>query len=229
MMSYTVFELRAYRVDPQRREEFIDHFEQYLTHPQEALGIGVLGQFELVGEPDRFVWIRAFADMAQRRRSLTAFYGDSHAWREHGPLANDIMREWDDVYLLRPTSPVAAPTADYRPDGSAPPRGRPQRDAMVVVAVTNTADDAADPRADIAQEMSSRIRGIGGRELASFTAEPTPNDFPRLPVRQAEGTVVSFAAVPRTMAQEARRALVEVVGPDGRVLLLDPTERSLLP
>jgi hypothetical protein len=49
-------------------------FEREFLDTQEATGMRVLGQFRDLDAPDRFVWLRGFPDMAQRRASLEAFY-----------------------------------------------------------------------------------------------------------------------------------------------------------
>lgn len=229
MTPYGVFEIRNYRVDPDRRGEFIDHFERHLIHPQEALGIAVLGQFKPVGEADRFVWIRAFRDMAARGDALADFYEASEAWKRHGPRANEIMREWDDVYLVRPASNSPRVTAGYGHGFSSGPPARPNRHAMLAIVVWTDGDDAADARGIRAQELSRHVQTLGGVELDRFLSEPAANDFPRLPVKQEKGTVISLATIPPDRCSEARESLGVLVGPSGRVWLLKPTTKSFLP
>lgn len=228
MTTYRVFEIRSYRVDPQRRGEFIDHFERHLIHPQEALGIAVLGQFKPIGEADRFVWIRAFFDMAARSRALAAFYEDSEAWNRHGPLANEIMRDWDDVYLLRSTSNMPRVTSGYAPTVTARPPVRAPRDVAVGVVITTEGADSTDLSARRAQDLAHRVAAVGGSELDRFSSEPAANDFTRLPVKQDDGTVISLVTIPHDSVDEARASLEAFTG-GGRVWLLKPTARSFLP
>lgn len=228
MTTYRVFEIRNYQLLPQRRAEFVDHFERHLIHPQEALGIAVLGQFEPVGHADRFVWIRAFVDMAARGQALAAFYEESDAWKRHGPLANDIMCAWDDVYLLRPTSTTARVTAGYAPGAGAPPV-RPSRDARLGVVVTTEGAAATDFSSRRAQDLAGRLDAVGGHELDRFSSEPVANDFTRLPVKQDKGTVVSLVTIPADSVDEARATLEAFAGTDGRVWMLKPTSGSFLP
>lgn len=110
-------ELRQYTLLPGRRDELIDVFDRELVETQEACGMRVLGQFRDEDRPDRFVWLRWFADMEARRAALSAFYGGP-VWREHGPAANVTMVDWDDVLLLEP---VRLPEAGVRSDGQRPP------------------------------------------------------------------------------------------------------------
>ena len=61
----------------------------------------VLGQFAVVDHPDRFLWIRGFADMKTRRRGLDGFY-DGAFWQARRAEANAMIRDHEDVHLLQP-------------------------------------------------------------------------------------------------------------------------------
>jgi hypothetical protein len=113
----SVVELRQYTLLPGRRDELIDVFDRELVETQEACGMRVLGQFRDEDRPDRFVWLRWFADMEARREALTAFYGGP-VWREHGPAANVTMVDWDDVLLLEP---LRLPEPGVRAEGQRTP------------------------------------------------------------------------------------------------------------
>jgi hypothetical protein len=129
--------------------------------------MGVLGQFYDLDDPDRFVWIRGYRDLASRLAGLTAFYGHSEAWRTYGPAANATMVDSDDVYLLRPTRPIAGLLPR-------PPVGAVERsDATFVVAF----GDAPAP----------------GELLAEFETEPAKNDFPSLPVHEGVNVRIQLA------------------------------------
>ena len=58
-----VVELRQYTTHPGTRDTLVRVFEQHLIEDQERCGMRVLGQFRDLGDPDRFVWLRGFADM----------------------------------------------------------------------------------------------------------------------------------------------------------------------
>jgi NIPSNAP len=96
-----VVELRQYQLHPGRREELIELFETHLIEPQERCGMTVLGQFRDLDRPDWFVWLRGFADMADRTRALRAFY-EGPVWAQHREAANATMVDSDNVLLLRP-------------------------------------------------------------------------------------------------------------------------------
>ena len=61
-----VFELRQYTLHPGKRDTLIELFEREFIEPQEAAGMHVIAQFRDLDDPDRFVWIRSFPDMAAK-------------------------------------------------------------------------------------------------------------------------------------------------------------------
>ena len=69
-----VVELRQYTLVPGGREVLISLFEEQFIETQEATGMIVIGQFRDLNNPDRFVWLRGFSDMASRARQLEEFY-----------------------------------------------------------------------------------------------------------------------------------------------------------
>src|SRR5471030_2209436 len=99
--ALAVLELRQYTLHPGHRDELIALFEREFVETQEAVGSHVLGTFRDLDAPDRFVWLRGFADMAARADALGAFYGGP-AWQRHRDAANATMVDSDDVLLLRP-------------------------------------------------------------------------------------------------------------------------------
>lgn len=100
----TIIELRQYTLHPGRRDELVELFEREFVESQEELGARIVGTFRDVGDPDRFVWVRSFPDVATRRAALAGFYGGP-VWREHGPAANATMVDFSDVLLLEPVGP----------------------------------------------------------------------------------------------------------------------------
>lgn len=126
-----IVELRQYTLVPGRRDELIELFEREFVTGQEAVGITLLGRFRDLGDPDRFVWLRGFPDMAARAEALTAFYGGP-VWLRHRDAANATMIDSDDVLLLRPVGAVG-------------PVERPGRWVLTVrLGAVPFADDGAD-------------------------------------------------------------------------------------
>lgn len=220
-MPIRVLEFRNYRLRPGVREAFIDYFEERFLDSQEEVGMRVLGQFRLVGEPDRFVWIRGFEDMAARRRGLEAFYGGPDWERWKGP-ANDMMIEWDRVHLLRPCHGAWALADRLR---HSPPReqGEPGK---VVATFCHVGRDRQD--GGFEERIGSALEDRGHTILGEFVTELAENDFPQLPVIQELGLLMILSLLQgRTDDRYSKPALVE--HPEiSEILELEPTERSAL-
>jgi len=196
-----VLELRHYTLHPGGRDVLIDLFDAELVESQEAEGMDVVGQFRDLDDPDRFVWLRGFPNMADRAESLNAFY-TGPVWKQHSRAANETMISSDDVLLLRPARPGSAfALAGERRNGS--PRG-------LVAAWVRELDDADEAG------IRSEIAALGGTVLGCFVTEPGENTFPALPVRENERVLVVFAGFPPDAQLPAS------------VLRLEPTARSLL-
>jgi len=185
-MELPVVELRRYVLVPGRRDEMISIFERELMETQEAAGMSLLGTFRDLDQPDHFVWLRGFPDMAVRQDALTEFYSGP-VWKEHGPSVRPTMIDTDDVLLLRPAAPgTGLGPAPLPPLDAAGPGG------LVVVRVYPV-------------ELAGRApRG----ELASFVTEPAENTFPALPVRADVSVYVTLdrSADPRPYDDRAEIA-----------------------
>jgi quinol monooxygenase YgiN len=228
-----VVELRRYALHPGSREALIELFERALVEPQEAAGMQVLGQFRDLDDPDAFVWLRGFRDMATRARALGAFYGGP-VWREHRDAANATMIDSDNVLLLRPLEPPAGIRLDPRrrlpPGAAAVPPG------LVVATICPLAVSAAAAFADFfARDVEPMLRDGGADVVATFATERSPNNFPALPVREGEEVFVWLASFADQAAHAEHVDRIDVAATlagrtDGppETWRLTPTARSLL-
>lgn len=233
-------ELRQYTLHPRTRETLIGLFDDQLVEPQEECGMSVIGQFRDLDRPNRFVWLRGFPDMASRARALAAFY-EGPVWAKHRDAANATMIDFDDVRLLRP----AAPDSGFRLDPSdRPARGAPDRErGFVTATILHLNQSGAEAFPDLFQRtLRPVLIGAGATLIASFVTEPSPNNFPRLPVREGETVFVWFAGFDSVEAHRGHRAelMLSVAWQDAmadaanylrappEVLRLAPTARSLL-
>lgn len=236
--DFSVLELRQYTLHPGRRDELIALFEREFVEPQEAAGIAVWGIFRDLDAPDRFVWIRAFADMPARAHALGEFYGGP-AWQAHRDAANATMIDSDDVLLLRPLDGNEALLAALQP--------RPPADAAppaTGVFTITTCPLRAPADAALVHAFDQCVHpwwvGVGGDLLACWVTEPSPNSFPRLPVREGEHVIAWLTRFEDEAAQQRHAALLAASGclrrPEWRDLLsgepehlrLAPTPRSAL-
>jgi hypothetical protein len=132
-----VVELRQYTLHPGQRETLIEVFDREFVETQEAVGMAVMGQFRDVDAPDRFLWLRGFANMDSRAKGLAAFYGGP-VWQQHRDVANATMQFCREV-------------------------------------------------------MTPCLQRGGADILGWYVTESTPNNYPHLPVREAESVLVGLA------------------------------------
>jgi quinol monooxygenase YgiN len=179
-----IVELRQYTLQPGQRAVLIDLFDRALAEGQEAVGIRLAGWFRDLDDPDRFVWLRSFPDMAARARALKAFY-DGPVWAEHREAANATMIDSDDVLLLRPARPGSGFSLEI---GEGP----------IVVSIHLFGE----PVDDAALEQLERELGPAS---ATLVTEESANNFPGLPVREGEHVLVRFSDRPDPGAHEVLR------------------------
>lgn len=191
--GYPVVELRHYRLRPGGRDVLIDLFDREFVESQEAVGIGVLGQFRNLDDPDRFVWLRGFASMAGRAEALMSFYGGP-AWKAKSAEANATMVDVDDVLLLRPVAGSGFPLGG----AGRPPVGHTEPPPSRILATACLGDRPFD-RAFVdffERDVRPVLAETGAEPLACLQTEHAENNFPALPVRAGENAFVWFARFP---------------------------------
>ena len=206
-----VIELRQYTLHPGKRDTLIDLFDREFVESQEALGMQVIGQFRDLDDPDRFVWLRGFADLPTRARALADFYGGP-VWKAHRELANSTMVDSDNVLLLQPAYGDCG-FSSQRIERAAPDaRGS---GAGLVVATLYYFDDHFDDHFDapaeadflewFARDLAPVLAETGAPVSATLVSHPGPNDFPALPVREGEHVFAWFARFADPAAYERHR------------------------
>lgn len=232
LLDCSVVELRQYTLHAGARQTLISLFESEFIQPQQTLGMPVFGPFRDLDDANRFVWMRGFPDMPERKRMLAAFYGGP-VWMAHRQAANATMLDSDNVLLLRPEP--AARTAS----GSGV-----QRHNLLIANIHYLTSSAIEEFASFFEHsMRPRLAETGAHVFASFRTEDAPNTFPKLPVREGETVFVWLAALPDMDHYRQHLATLHA-GPDWRehasenvlhqlarkpeVLLLAPTPHAQL-
>lgn len=234
-----VVELRQYTLYPGRRDALIDLFDREFVEGQEATGIVVIGQFRDMDNPDRFVWLRGFADMPARARALQDFYGGP-VWKAHREAANATMIDSDNVLLLRP----AHPNSGFEfVQAKRLPIGANEMPKGLVVATIYYLIEAAEPKFldFFARTLKPLLTDLKVSILGYFVTEKSANTFPALPVREGVNVFVwlagfkdeaayaehisAIAKSPRWQNQIAKELASSVKG-NSEVLRLSPTTRS---
>jgi len=216
-----IVELRQYTLHPQRRDALIDLFDREFVESQEAEGMSVMGQFRDVDDPDRFVWLRGFADMLSRARGLQGFYGGP-VWAAYRDAANATMIDSDNVLLLRPAWDGAGLAHD--------PARRAGSAGGIVDIIVFTLNDAASPALlDVCREcMASVLQRDGALAQGWYVTESSPNNFPRLPVREGEHVLVAVAVFKELIERNVAPALSQWLKQPPHSMTLTPTARSAI-
>jgi hypothetical protein len=236
-----VVELRQYTLKPGMRDVLIELFEQEFIETQEAVGMTLIGQFRDLDNPDRFVWLRGFDNMAMRAQALRDFYGGP-VWNAHCEAANETMIDSDNVLLLRPARPDSGFSLEnaerQAPGARENPRG------LVVATIYHLKNGTGHDLVDFfGRAIQSELTKAGASIVAYLVTENHPNTFPALPVRETANVFAWFSVFPDETAYEQHAAaladsidwrnnLAEEVtarlkeGPE--ILRLLPTPRSRL-
>jgi NIPSNAP len=207
-----IVELRQYMLHPGMRDVLIELFDREFIETQESVGMQVLGQFRDLDDPNRFVWLRGFADMQARAAGLAAFYGGP-VWAKHRAAANATMIDSDNVLLLRPVRPVSSFQL---------PAQRELNPAHSVHASIYYFDVPI--AAELVNEFEQHLSAVDAA-LGLFVTDPSPNNFPALPVREDENVLVWFGRAP---ARELPDHLLRQLRRAPELHTLAPTTRSRL-
>jgi NIPSNAP len=235
-----VVELRQYTLKPGQRDVLIDLFEREFIESQEATGMKIIGTFRDLNNPDRFVWLRGFSDMAARAQALQEFYGGP-VWKAHRDAANATMIDSDNVLLVRP---ACSDSGFSLAKVTRPPRGsKKTARGMLAATMYHLQGTTGSAFADFFEkELRPMVEQTGATILASFVTENHPNTFPKLPVREDANVFIWFSLFPNRTAWEQHAAalagsirekqiagkLSRLVKEQPEVLLLAPTALSLL-
>ncbi|HET7777873.1 MAG TPA: NIPSNAP family protein [Rudaea sp.] len=203
-----IVELRQYTLHPGRFDEFAKLFEDEFVDPLEAAGMTVIGQFHDLDDPNRFVWLRGFRDMPARAEALEAFYGGA-LWKARRDAANASFTDTDNVLLLRPAAPDSGVSLDGLQRAAAGAQGNADR-GLVVVTVYSLDPGTANSFPGYFEHALKPARARAGVEVAAaFETETSPNNFPRLPVRESERVFAWITRFPdRARGDAALQALL---------------------
>jgi hypothetical protein len=212
-----IIDLRDYTTTPGCRDRLIERCETTLFPEQVRFGATFLGSFRDAEHPDRFVWLRGMPSMAERQRILTDFYTNGAMWRAQRREVNTWIADSSNVLLLRPLTPLA--TA---------PATAPVGESLVAMYSYLQSTPLDQPTAHIwQQQMNAAIAASGERLLATFSTDPSPNNYPRHPIRTGVYGLIWFATIHWGHAGSVGRSQPLVIaGVTARRLI--PTATSIL-
>jgi hypothetical protein len=189
-----VFELRQYTLHRRQRDALISLFEASFIEPQNEVGAHIVGLFRDLDDPDRFVWMRSFRDMSSRQQALAAFYGGP-AWQANRTTANSTMLDSDNVLMLRP----AESGAGLR---SKPPTAEASKEIVGATIHYLHGVDSEKFTRFFEDAMLPQLTRAGIQPFARLVSEESPNNFPRLPIREHDRVFIWFARWSGLAAEE---------------------------
>ena len=181
-----VVELRQYTHHPGTRDTLIALFESSFVPRMETLGMRVLAHFRDADDPNRFVWMRGYPRMAERKAMCEAFYGDP-VWLSRRDAANATLVDTDDVLLMKPSN--ATSSFLLAPErGAVAPLGDGGMALLTTWLFTAPVDE------DFVRFFETRavpiLERLGGPSIGRFRTDGAKNDFPRHPIREGENAFV---------------------------------------
>ena len=196
---------KNYLIQPGQRNHFIDYFEAHFVWSQRAVGMHVLGQFRMVAEPNRFVWLRGFTDRAARLAGLRGFY-KGPVWQKYRGRANEMIADSDQAYLLRLVGSDTGLTGGRTSETVAAElaAGTISPDTGLIGVDFFQCDPARIESASL--ETAANFRKAGIQVRAVMAADLIENDYPRLPIIQRAGEYVILSAYPSEAEFKGRRA-----------------------
>lgn len=211
-----VVDLRQYTLHPGQRDKLIEVFDEAFVEGQEDRGMHICGQFRDLDDPDRFVWLRGFTDLAARVEALNGFYYGP-VWKARGQEANVTMKDSDNALLLTPIELGPGYPALGSPR---PALGATEIPRSVIAGAVYHRGSADDGFAEFFNDQIVPVlTGTGAVLTATFETLAAENNFPALPLRD-ETVLAWFATFPNDAAYDEHR----------RQLAASPTwQREVLP
>jgi len=199
----SVVELRQYTVIPGRRDFLAELFLREFLDPQEAVGARIAGPFYDLEKPDRFVWLRAFSDLASRPSVLASFYA-SPAWKTHRDAVNGVLIDSNNVLLLRPVrdDPDSSPGQEWL--------GEPGPPSVLLGAIFSFKSAPTQAFFEFFElHVQPALAETLGTRPVGLETESASNNYPNLPVREGDHFFVWLAWHSNRSALEKTAAVLE--------------------
>jgi hypothetical protein len=232
IQKISVLEIRNYLIKPQKRDAFIEYFEDNLIEPQNILGGYPLGQNLVKGEEDRFVWFRGFVSMTSRYKFLNDFYFGP-AWKTHKTLPNSLLLNNDFVYLLKPLF-LDRSVADL----SFNPIWFGQQKGIVVVDCYIANHKLSQLIHYFRTGYAAKMAAAGILNISFWVSEEKENDFTTLPVFQDPNLLLTIGIYENELEYEEKTKTLRTSMDDicqtayedlvtiKNTMILYPTEKS---
>jgi hypothetical protein len=204
-----VLELRNYLLKPNMVHEFNNYFSKHFVEPMTELNGHTLGQFQIKGNNDRFVWFRGFTDMDTRSKFLNDFYVSGSSWKEFGPGANAMIINSDNVYLLRPLNPARK-------------AGELSTGKDVTVVDFYICNSTLEKTIDLFNaSYLPFLKTLNIEDITLWVTEMGENDFHRLPVFQDKNLLVTISNYENEEEYEAKQKEIDTILPGLKKSMLE--------
>ena len=234
LKDFQVIELRRYTTKEGERQHFAQYFDTYFPEALEQLGTIVFGEFLERGTASGFTWIRGFHGMDDRAIANAVFYYGP-VWKEHRSTMNDLLKDSDNVLLLRPLGPERGVTILPAVDPVTEADGA---QGIVVAEIFAVKANSMEAFAKEAETTFAAYRGTGAREAGVLVTLDVTNNFPQLPVRTDGPYLVWLGILKNSQMEDDFTAVVErslrplsaagLLRGTPELIVLDPTRRSRL-
>lgn len=234
LKDFQVIELRRYTTKEGERQHFAQYFDTYFPEALEQLGTIVFGEFFERGTASGFTWIRGFHGMDDRAIANAVFYYGP-VWKEHRSTMNDLLKDSDNVLLLRPLGPERGVTILPAVDPVTEADGA---QGIVVAEIFAVKANSVEAFAKEAETTFAAYRGRGAREAGVLVTLDVTNNFPQLPVRTDGPYLVWLGILKNSQMESDFTAVVErslqplsaagLLRGTPELIVLDPTRRSRL-
>jgi hypothetical protein len=234
LKDFPVVEFRRYTIKEGEREHFAQYFDTYFPEAIEQAGSLVFGEFLERNNSSGYTWIRGYHSMDERAISNAAFYFGP-VWKEYKATMNHLLKDTDNVLLLRPLTPERSVTVLPMVDPVTGSGGNP---GVVVAQIFTVKANSVDALAQQAEATFATYRTAGAREAGVLVTLDVRNNFPQLSFR-TDGPFLVWLGVLKDnealarfspVAEQGVRSLAAagLLRSDPETLILDPTRRSRL-
>jgi hypothetical protein len=216
---------------PLGRDSFIDNFEAHYLEEIERFGALAMGQFRVVDDPDRFVWLRGYPDMLRREPSLRGFYA-GEVWKRHGPISMALFLRPLTVRLLRPlegTDLTAGRTLAAALSAFAAGTCSVETGVVVVDIFRGAERSSRDELVNLLRRSVPPLEGRDSEMRGLLVAEERQDGWDEEVIRDVHEVVLVTAHRDSGAAERHTRAVAEMTGEFGGRLAGPPTSLALLP
>jgi len=101
-----IVEMRTYKLKPGKRDEFARIFRTRSIPAHAEIGMKIFGPFLSIEDPDTFLFMRGFPDLASREPMKAKFY-EGDLWKnELESVLMPMIEKYDVVLVDDPTSSI---------------------------------------------------------------------------------------------------------------------------